>query len=222
MSAMRRQPPVILLNDASKAMDDANEQVASLKAQLTKASEFISSLNEKCLQISDVMNSIQAIAEQTNLLALNAAIEAARAGEQGRGFAVVADEVRNLAGNTKQSTDRIREVSESLIVDADSSVKLMNKCVETVDASSASSQNASNLMLTVTDYINEVSDSILSVASAAEEQSATVEEISRSTVKLNDLMQGNKSQVDQANVAIQDLDKGVNDLSLELQKFVLQ
>ncbi len=206
---------------AKQTIANANHDVVELKAQLQTMSDIVASLDNKTQQISEVMTSIQAVAEQTNLLALNAAIEAARAGEQGRGFAVVADEVRNLAGNTKTSTDRIREVSAELNEDTSTAVNIISQCVELADASSNSSSSAAGSMDSLVSLINDVAENITSVATAAEEQVAASDEINRITQQLSELAQSNSVEVQRSSEALSALNGSIDETTAQLNKFTL-
>lgn len=206
---------------AYQAIHLASSQGQKLETQLGQAANTVGLLNEKCKQISDVMGAIQAIAEQTNLLALNAAIEAARAGEQGRGFAVVADEVRNLAGSTKQSTDQIRTVSESLISDANQSVEVMNSCLELVKKSNEASGNASKEMDCVVENIGSVAENITSVTTVAEAQSVTAREVNESSAELREMTEHSEQQVVKSGKDAAELLSAISQLNQQLSKFAL-
>jgi methyl-accepting chemotaxis protein len=199
----------------------ANQNASALKDKLNSMHAIVSSLDEKTHKISEAMSSIQAVAEQTNLLALNAAIEAARAGEQGRGFAVVADEVRNLAGNTKTSTDRIREVSELLNEDTRTAVDIITSCVEIANASAESAEVAQASMDKLTQLIYDVADNITSVATAAEEQVATTNEINRVTQHLGELTDSNGVEVQRSAEKLAVLNNSVDSTNAELRAFKL-
>lgn len=153
------------------------QAVEKLKANMGNASETISGLSTDSDAIGSVLDVIRGIAEQTNLLALNAAIEAARAGEQGRGFAVVADEVRSLAQRTQESTSEIQGMIEKLQQGAQSSVDAMTGCISsldtTVDLTNRSEKSLTEISQTIQNILR-INDT---VASATEEQSATVKEI---------------------------------------------
>lgn len=185
-----------------KVLDLASESVRDLAAEVEDTSHVIRQLEQETGSIVSILEQIRTIAEQTNLLALNAAIEAARAGEQGRGFAVVADEVRSLASKTQQATANINDL-----------VTRLNKGVNTaVSAMEAGCGKASQVVVTadqaavafaeITAAVTQISDMSLQIASSAEEQSAVVEDINRHLTEISQISeqsaQGAQTTLDSA------------------------
>ena len=153
-------------------MDTISETVA-------KASEVIKALGEESQQISSVVQVIKEVADQTNLLALNAAIEAARAGEQGRGFAVVADEVRKLAERTAQSTGDISAMIGKIQVSATEAVEEMDLVVQQVEAGQSSAQEAGELIRHIHAEAQNVSAAVTGISNALREQSQASQDVAR-------------------------------------------
>ena len=161
----------------------------TLSDEIEKAAEVIQSLKTDSESIGTVLDVIRGISEQTNLLALNAAIEAARAGEHGRGFAVVADEVRTLASRTQESTIEIREMIERLQQGADSAVTVMGGGIETVSASVKQAIQTGETLKSITSAVNNISDINAQIAGAIEEQSVVAEDINKNVVSVDNLAQ---------------------------------
>jgi methyl-accepting chemotaxis protein len=187
-------------NDAKDVNNIIQESINSINAlsdHLNENSQVIGSLEKDVDGIVSVLDVIRGIAEQTNLLALNAAIEAARAGEQGRGFAVVADEVRALASRTQESTAQIQTTLQSLQAGAESAVKVMNdsqiKSNESVSKAQSSGESI-NRILTSTDKIN---DMAAQIAAAVEEQSMVSEDLSKNINSIVSLGRDSLEQLDQ-------------------------
>ena len=183
-------------NNSATIIRNSSEQVQRLAAQINKAVEVIRRLSQDSENITSVLDVIRGVADQTNLLALNAAIEAARAGEQGRGFAVVADEVRTLAKRTQQSTEDIQTMISALQNGVSEIVSVMEtgskEAVATEKLASEAESELNGILVAMTD----ISDMNTSVASATEEQTQVVDEINRSVTEINDLAaeSANRSQ----------------------------
>lgn len=174
-------------NNSATIIRNSSEQVRRLAAQINKAVEVIRKLAQNSENITSVLDVIRGVADQTNLLALNAAIEAARAGEQGRGFAVVADEVRTLAQRTQQSTEDIQAMISTLQSGVSDIVSVMEtgskEAVETENLATEAESELNGILAAMAD----ISDMNISVASATEEQTQVVDEINRSVTEINDL-----------------------------------
>ncbi|MBL1322092.1 MAG: methyl-accepting chemotaxis protein [Methylophaga sp.] len=156
-----------------------------LANEVEKASETLNSLEGDIGNIGAIVDVIRGITEQTNLLALNAAIEAARAGEHGRGFAVVADEVRTLAARTQDSTHEIEEMVSRLQSGASAAVQVMNEGRERAKTSVEKAESAGTALDSITTMITKMDEMSASIASAANEQSTVAEDINRGIVNIS-------------------------------------
>ena len=161
-------------------MLDNVKRVNALASEIEKSSIVIEQLNNDSIDIGKILVVIEGIAEQTNLLALNAAIEAARAGEQGRGFAVVADEVRTLASRTQSSTQEIQTMIEKLQQGATNAVKMMHISRDQANDSVEQTTKAEGSLHEMVQQLDEIRQKSINIASAAEQQTAVSLEISES------------------------------------------
>lgn len=174
---------------------------------LNEAAGVVNGLKVQSDQISNVIEVISSISEQTNLLALNAAIEAARAGEQGRGFAVVADEVRNLAARTQESTVEIRTIIEELQSQSVVANESMETSIEILERNKELAEQTNNSLIGITESVAEINDMNTQVATAAEEQSQVTKDINRNVVNMSDLVNRNVSGISQSAEASNELSR---------------
>ncbi|SBS26975.1 Methyl-accepting chemotaxis protein PctB [Marinomonas aquimarina] len=173
--------------DGQTRVSSAVSRVHKLSSRLEGAMGSAEELAKQSQSIGSMLSVIQDIAEQTNLLALNAAIEAARAGEQGRGFAVVADEVRALASRTQDATLEISEIIESLQNRSQSIVSIMKECTEDGLRSSEESAVIGEVLGRITQEVHDIADMARSVATAIEQQSTAANEINRNVVTIREI-----------------------------------
>ncbi len=169
----------------SEVVTRTAESIGHLAVEVQAAADVIRKLAADSAQIGSVLQLIREIAEQTNLLALNAAIEAARAGEQGRGFAVVADEVRSLATRTHKSTQQIEDMLEKLKGDTQNAMSVMEKGHDQAETTVEQAGEAGQALDAISGAVNTITSVNMQIASAAEEQSAVAEEVSRNITAIS-------------------------------------
>lgn len=198
-------------------VQEACVSVNTLADEVNQAANVIDRVNADSQAISSVLDVIRGIAEQTNLLALNAAIEAARAGEQGRGFAVVADEVRTLAARTQQSTEEIRQMIESLQSGSMQAVTAMKNGEQTTTTTVEKASSAESSLNSIVSSVDTISDMNTQIASAAEEQTAVAHEIDQGIVRIAELSVQSLQDVEKTSNASQEL-AGLSESLKELVK----
>ncbi|AQS40681.1 methyl-accepting chemotaxis protein [Shewanella psychrophila] len=220
-------------NDAADAANQTDDQskegmqvvnntvdtIVGLAAEIESAAEVIQNLENDSNQIGTILDVIKGIAEQTNLLALNAAIEAARAGEQGRGFAVVADEVRTLASRTQESTEEIQAMIEKLQGGAKTAVSVMSDSRKYADDSVSHAKSAGEALQMITQSIGTITEMNTQIATAAEEQSAVSEEINANIVNINHAAEEAAEGANSTSTESERLAEMAKELQLLVQQF---
>jgi len=185
-------------NDGQNVVANTVTSINELAAEVERASVVIKQLEEFSGDIGGVLDVIKGIAEQTNLLALNAAIEAARAGEQGRGFAVVADEVRTLAGRTQNSTAEIQRMTEQLQGAAKEAVQVMIRGHDKANVSVENASKAGEALAAITDSVGTIAEMNAQIAQSAEEQGQVSEEINQNIVSISQVTDNTVARAENA------------------------
>ena len=176
--------------EGSDFVDATISSINSLSSNIDSSSNAVNNVEFKVAGIGSVVDTIRSISEQTNLLALNAAIEAARAGEAGRGFAVVADEVRNLAKRTQDATIEIQSMIEQLQKSAQDAVNLMGKSVQEADVGVNLVTQAGSKLSGIVSKIKHISEMNIQIASTAEQQTTVTSKINESLEQVKEVVDG--------------------------------
>jgi methyl-accepting chemotaxis protein len=208
-----------IISSSQEVLMKSNDTTKQVNASIRDAQQLVNTLREHSETISSVVDVINSISEQTNLLALNAAIEAARAGEQGRGFAVVADEVRALAAKTQQSTVDIQAIVTLLQEQSKQADDSMTRNVELTGKTQLATAELTESFKYVSEKVSAISDVNSIVSTAAEEQSAVTVDISKQLEEINQLVQSNLSGIEDTNQANHAINELTEQLSAELAFF---
>ena len=204
-----------------KIVDQSVHAIDELAHQIENAAATINQLEHDSETITSVLDVIKGIAEQTNLLALNAAIEAARAGEQGRGFAVVADEVRTLASRTQQSTEEIHQMIEKLRSGSRQAVSVMTASREQVKSVVEQASEAGTSLASIAGSVERINEMSSQIANAAEEQNSVTEEINQNVVRISNNVAGLSDDIEQTLSASQNLSSVAEDMQMIVARFKL-
>ncbi len=199
--------------EGQKILSNAMASINQVQKVSMELKEDMSTLHGHTQNISQIMNVISDIADQTNLLALNAAIEAARAGEAGRGFAVVADEVRKLAEKTMASTNDVSQAITAIQSSAQQSVDRMEEALGNVEQATNLAQQSGEALQQIVRNVEDTADQVRAIATASEEQSAASEEINQSITTVNEMSSQTTQAMNEASKAIADLAQQTDRLS---------
>lgn len=205
--------------NGEQAVRETLEFVADLNKQSATVTRQLSSLQSETNNIGTVLDVIKSVAEQTNLLALNAAIEAARAGEQGRGFAVVADEVRSLAQRTQSSATEIETLISNLVTSAETSVTSMESGNKLAEQTLERAELAGTAIQEMAEGVEEIRQHNSQIATAAEEQSSVAEEINQNVTLIRDVGDQSAASTEQVSAASEELARLAEGLSTQVARF---
>ncbi len=200
-------------------LSDTLSAISTLADNVLDASQQARNLAEQTRNISQVLEVIRAVADQTNLLALNAAIEAARAGEAGRGFAVVADEVRSLAHRTGESTREIETMIDNIQRGTHQTVEALMTSADQARHTQTQAQAANQALGTIAQVVSGIDNRNRVIASAAEQQATVAREVDRNLVRIHDLSIQTSAGAQQTHTASQELSRLAGDLSGLVNRF---
>ncbi|MCG7543990.1 methyl-accepting chemotaxis protein [Pseudoalteromonas sp. MM17-2] len=208
------------LQGAMKEVHETDAQSHALAQMLDTTQQQLKDLESSCALISNLLNDINAIAEQTNLLALNAAIEAARAGEQGRGFAVVADEVRSLANTSKQATDKIAHTLKELVANSDKSTTSMGHCIDKVNIVEQLSSSVLEAISAVEQTMIVIKDDSDNVKEIVLQQASSTQQIAQQSVHVRELSEKDSINIHQLDEQVANMLNALDSLKAQVSRFV--
>jgi methyl-accepting chemotaxis protein len=208
-------------SDGATVVERTVTVMGQIADKVKESARTVESLGVRSDQIGAIIGTIEDIADQTNLLALNAAIEAARAGEQGRGFAVVADEVRALAERTTRATKEIGEMIKAIQKETKGAVTAMEQGVHQVENGTAEAAKSGQALQEIMQQINDVAMQVNQIATAAEEQTVTTREISSNMMQITDVVQQTSLGAQESATAAAQLNGNAEELQRLVRQFKL-
>ncbi|MEE3190362.1 MAG: methyl-accepting chemotaxis protein, partial [Pseudomonadota bacterium] len=209
------------VREIAEQFRSAVTDIAALASSVSESAGVIRELEQETTGIASLLDVIKGIAEQTNLLALNAAIEAARAGEQGRGFAVVADEVRSLASKTQQATEDINSMIDKLQSGVNRAVNSMQGGEETAERSVETARASESNIGEVSGALVRIKDQVLQVASAIEEQTSVINNINQNLIEARHMSQENQASTRQLVDSVNTLEQNTSDMRKSVSNFTV-